>query len=228
MKTAYKTRLDHLLLIFTLIIVFGCNNDDDPVGPPTDGDGNEYTIVAIGDQEWLDENLKTTTLNDGTPVPEVTDNVDWIALQTPGLCWYDNDESQHKDVYGALYNWHTIASGKLCPSGWHVPTATEWETLHDFLGNDAANELKESGNAHWLISNQDATNSTGFTALPGGFRVPNVGFLQKGYYGYWWSKTSDPTNTDRVFGREMNAQSKDGSEVVYDPSYGMSVRCIRD
>jgi uncharacterized protein (TIGR02145 family) len=228
MKTFHKFWLNYLILLSVIIYGAGCDSDDDVEGPPTDGDGNEYTTVTIGDQVWLGENLKTTSLNDGTPIPEVQENAAWSGLQTPGFSWYDNNEAQNKEIYGALYNWYTVSTGKLCPSGWHVPTADEWDMLFGFLGNDAANQLKESGNTHWLISNQDATNSTGFTARPGGYRVPNSGFQQKGYYGYWWSGTSDPNNPARVFGREMNAQSKDGSEVVYNPNHGMSIRCLKD
>jgi uncharacterized protein (TIGR02145 family) len=127
-----------------------------------------------------------------------------------------------------LYNWYTIETGKLCPSGWHVPTAAEWETLHDFLGDSAASKLKETGNAHWSTQNRDATNSTGFTARPGGYRVPSAGFRDEGIYGYWWTSTSDPTNDSRNFAREMNAFSKNGSEVVYNKIHGLSVRCIKD
>jgi len=213
-----------------LFFLFSCGNDEDtsPSDEAIDADGNKYETVTIGNQVWMAENLKTTKLNDGTEIPNVPENTPWSSLETPGLCWYNNNETQNKDVYGALYNWHTIASGKLCPAGWHVPSSDEWEVLYDYLGDSAASKLKETGNTHWLIENKDATNGTGFTARPGGYRVPNTGFQQKGYYGYWWSSTSDPNNIDRVYGREMNAQSRDGSEVVYNRNYGMSVRCLKN
>ncbi len=230
MKTLQKTR--HLFFLLSLSVVIGirCGNDDEVKveGPVKDLDGNEYETVTIGDQVWMAENLKTTTLNDGTLIPKVADNTPWSNLESAGLCWYNNNEDQNKEVYGALYNWHTVASGKLCPSGWHVPSSDEWDILYDYLGDSAASKLKETGNSHWATENKDATNSTGFTARPGGYRIPNTGFQQKGYYGYWWSSTSDPNNTTRIFGREMNAQSKDGSEIVYNPNHGMSVRCLKN
>jgi uncharacterized protein (TIGR02145 family) len=230
MKTFQKSWHLFFLMILVTIIGIRCGNDDEVKveGPVKDVDGNEYETVIIGDQVWMAENLKVIRLNDGTSIPKVTDNTPWSTMESPGLCWYDNDETQNKDVYGALYNWHTVATGKLCPSGWHIPSAGEWEILNDYLGDSAASKLKEVGNAHWATQNKDATNSTGFTSRPGGYRVPNSGFQQKGYYGYWWSSTSDPNNTARVFGREMNAQSKDGSEVVYNPNHGMSVRCLKN
>jgi uncharacterized protein (TIGR02145 family) len=228
MKTPLNFRLIPFFWISLLIIVSSCSDDDDVKGPPTDVDGNVYTSVAIGDQEWLVENLKTTSLNDGTPIPETNNDLDWTGLQTPGFSWYENDENQYKEVYGALYNWYTVETGKLCPKGWHVPSAAEWEILHDYVGDSAASKLKESGNTHWSLQNNDATNSTGFTARPGGYRVPVNGFREEGIYGYWWSSSFDPNNNTRIYGREMNAFSKDGSQVVYNKTFGMSIRCLRD
>jgi len=228
MKTHFHTKT-RLFGFFLLIFFFaGCSNDDEIKGPPTDGDGNTYTSVTIGDQEWLVENLKTTKLNDGTTIPEVADNGDWNGLQSPGMSWYDNDESQYNEAYGALYNWYVVETGKVCPKGWHVASAEEWQSLFDFLGDSPASQLKEKGNSHWSLQNDDATNSTGFTARPGGYRSAANGFRDLGVYGYWWSSSFDPNNSNRKFGREMNAFSIDGSEVVYTGNFGMSIRCIKD
>jgi len=230
MKTIKKNGYIFFLLALIALVSIRCSNDDDVSveGPVKDVDGNEYETVTIGDQVWMVENLKTTALNDGTAIPNVPENTPWSSLDTPGLCWYDNNDTQNKEAFGALYNWYTVSTGKLCPTGWHVPTAGEWDILNNYLEDSAASKLKETGNTYWATQNMDATNSTGFTARPGGYRVPGAGFQQKGYYGYWWSSSSDPNNAERVFGREMNAQSKDGSEVVYNPNYGMSVRCLKN
>lgn len=230
MKTIEKYGAIFFLLLLISSLSIRCSNDDNVTveGPVKDADGNEYETVAIGDQVWMAENLKTTSLNDGTPIPNVSENTPWSSVDTPALCWYSNNEIQNKEAFGALYNWYTVSTGKLCPSGWHVPTAGEWDILFNYLGDSAASKLKETGNTYWATENKDATNSTGFTARPGGYRVPGTGFQQKGYYGYWWSSSSDPSNAERVFGREMNAQSKDGSEVVYNPNHGMSVRCLKN
>ena len=110
-----------------------------------DIDGNAYNKVTIGRQTWLVENLRTTKYNDGTLIPLVQDNTAWSNLITPGYCWFDNDEVANKNPYGALYNWYAVNTGKLCPSGWHVPTDTEWTTLIDNLGglDVAGGKLKE-------------------------------------------------------------------------------------
>jgi len=80
------------------------------------------------------ENLKTTKLNDGTSIPLVTSSATWGTLSTPAYCWYNNDEASYKVTYGALYNWYTVNTGKLCPSGWHIPNDAEWTTLTNYLG----------------------------------------------------------------------------------------------
>ena len=83
----------------------------------TDGDGNNYSVVQIGTQMWMEENLKTTKYNDGTNIPNVIDNDTWWNLSTPGYCWYYNDIT-NKNLYGALYNWFTVNTDKLAPKGW--------------------------------------------------------------------------------------------------------------
>ncbi len=90
-----------------------------------DGDGNTYSTVTIGTQVWMAENLKTTVYNDGSAIPQVADSAAWANCAAPGYCWYDNNEAVYKNVYGALYNWHAVNTGKLAPAGWHVPTDTE-------------------------------------------------------------------------------------------------------
>ena len=156
-----------------------------------DVDGNEYNTVKIGDQVWMVENLKVTKYNDGTDIPLVTDITDWGNLSTPGYCWYNNDQATYGNTYGALYNWHTVNTGLLCPTGWHVPSDAEWTTLTDFLGgaSDAAIVLKDSTELFWPIADV-ATNETGFTALPAGYRF-NGSFDNINIAGFWWSATEN-------------------------------------
>ena len=132
-----------------------------------DIDGNIYNTVIIGTQVWMKENLKATKLNDGTNILLETDNATWISLTDPAYCWYNNDASSYKNTYGALYNWFTVETGKLCPTGWHVPSDAEWFTLIDFLGGEsvAGGKLKEIGNTHWNSPNTGATDEYGFTAI---------------------------------------------------------------
>ena len=154
----------------------------------TDYDGNHYSSVLIGSQIWMAENLKTIKYNDGTAIPLVTDATEWSNLTTHGYCWYNNDEATYGDTYGALYNWYTVETGNLCPTGWHVPTDAEWTELIDYLGGEsvAGGKLKETGTTHWNSPNPGATNETGFTTLPGGYRADfNGSSGDIGNGGYW-------------------------------------------
>src|SRR5450759_4787246 len=111
-----------------------------------DIDGNVYKTVTIGKQVWMVENLKTTKYNDGITIPLVIDNTAWTDLITPKYSWFNNDIA-NKEVYGALYNWYTVNTNKLCPKGWHIPTDEEWTTLTTYLGGEgvAGGKLKETG-----------------------------------------------------------------------------------
>jgi uncharacterized protein (TIGR02145 family) len=194
----------------------------------TDIDGNEYSTIIIGTQVWMAENLKTTKYNDGTDIPNVTDNTEWENLSTGAYAWYDNDQASNGDTYGALYNWYAVETGQLCPVGWHVPTDEEWTTLNDYLGGEkvAGGKLKEAGTTHWKDPNEGATNETGFTALPGGYRISNGTFYYIGDTGYWWSATEGSTIDAWSRGMYFN-----NSNVSWGSNYkedGFSVRCLRD
>lgn len=102
----------------------------------TDIDGNVYETVQIGEQAWMAENLKVITYNDGTPITLEENNTNWSNLSTEAYCWYNNDSVNNADPYGALYNWYAVQTGKLCPSGWHVPSDSEWSELTTFLTNN--------------------------------------------------------------------------------------------
>jgi len=133
------------------------------------------------------ENLKVTRLNDGTVISFAPDATVWAALSVPGYCWYNNDSI----VYGALYNWRVAAQSKICPSGWHIPSDSEWTTLTSFLGGEslAGKKLKETGTTHWLTSPDGTTNEAGFTALPAGYRSSGGTYGSIKRYGYWWSSS---------------------------------------
>ena len=199
----------------------------------TDADGNVYNTVIIGTQVWTAENLKTTKYNDGSNIPLVTDNTSWGNLTTPGYCWYNNDAANHKNVYGALYNWYAVNTGKLCPAGWHVPSDTEWTTLTDYLGGEsvAGGKLKstgtiEDGTGLWHRPNPGATNETGFTAVPGGYRYVDGTFCNIGSDGQWWSSTAT-FSTDALC-RFMLCNNNSVSSSYYNKKKGNSVRCVRD
>ncbi len=208
-------------------------NPDATYGSVSDIDGNIYKTVQIGTQLWMAENLKTTKLNDGTIIPNLTDNLEWRNLTTPGYSWYNNDAASYKITFGALYNWYAVSTDKLCPTGWHVPIDSEFKTMTDYLGNNSGQKLTEIGNTHWLDYVTDATNSSGFTGLPGGLRqfnestlAPEVKFVYIGGVGSWWSATD-------------NGAQGSTSQLWWDYSItyyqrldnkvdGMSVRCIKN
>ncbi|MBN1600449.1 MAG: InlB B-repeat-containing protein [Chitinispirillaceae bacterium] len=189
----------------------------------TDTNGNCYHAVTLGNQTWMVENLKATSLNDGTPIQLVEDEYEWEYANTPAYCWYDNDSAANHNDYGVLYNWNTIKTGKLAPAGWHVATSEEWDTLVASLGGsyEAASKLREAGKIHW-IDNYNATNETGFTALPGGNRYTY--FQNKGYTGYWWTSTQNDNTS--AMARIISDYNTYFSNI--NKNRGMSVRCVLD
>jgi uncharacterized protein (TIGR02145 family) len=193
-----------------------------------DADGNIYMTINIGKQIWIAENLKTTKLNDGKPIPLVTDEKAWKALKSPGYCLFNNDPA-NKDIYGALFNWYTVDTKKICPKGWHVPSDTEWKTMVDFLGdkNTASDKLKESGNDHWKNALINATDDFDFKALPGGTRLYSGSFPEFGSsYAVWWTSTEYSSLVAYNWGLH------DSSSKVFNgydsKQNGFSVRCIQD
>jgi uncharacterized protein (TIGR02145 family) len=194
----------------------------------TDIEGNTYKTVNIGTQLWMAENLKTTKYNDGIEIPLVADS-SWNSLTTHGYCWYNNNYKNYGKIYGALYNGYAAGSGKLCPTGWHVPTDAEWKTLSDYLGGDrlAGGKLKETGTAHWNRPNTGATNDSGFTALPGGGRWVIGRFDLFGRRAYWWSTSI----YDDIFDASIWMIPHDENLFNKVPAIkgnGFSVRCIKD
>lgn len=216
-------------MVVILILATDCKKEnEDPPETVTDTDGNVYTTVTIGTQVWMAENLRTTTYNDGTSIPQVTANNEWKNMKTAAFCWYGNDADSYGNTYGALYNWYAVNTDKLCPAGWHVPTHDEWTTLTDYIGGAvvAGGKLKESGTLHWDSPNFGATNETGFTGLPGGSRQDG-GFMFIGVSGSWWSATE--SNADWAIERGLNYNSGSVFWVSFNPkSNGYSVRCLKD
>ena len=194
----------------------------------TDIDGNVYRVVRIGNQYWMAENLKVTHYRNGDPIPNVTDNAQWTALSSGAYCNYNNDPSL-ADIYGRLYNWFAVADPRgLAPVGWHVPSDAEWEILVNYLGGAAVagGALKEAGLAHWNSPNTGATNSSGFTALPGGYRSYLGYFYYMGYIAIFWSSTEYSINY--AWSRSLLYDSAQVNRGNYVRPYGLSVRCVRD
>ena len=198
-------------------------------GTVTDIDGNVYKTITIGTQTWMADNLKTTKYRNGDPIPNVTGTSNWATLATGAYCWY-NDDTTYKANFGALYNWFAVAGSRnIAPSGWHVPTDADWTTLITYLGGVtvAGDKMRETGTLHWLSPNTYATNSSGFTALPGGMRGYDGIFEEFGRYGYWWSSTATegyPRNLVRSIHQTLNLSYF----YLFYPQQSASIRCIQD
>jgi uncharacterized protein (TIGR02145 family) len=197
-------------------------------------------FVNIGTQIWTSKNLDIATYRDGTPIPQVTDPNQWANLTTGAWCYYDNDPA-NGEVYGKLYNWYAVAGiydaaslndttlrKQFAPTGWHVPSDTEWSTLNTFLGGDsvAGGKMKETDVTHWLSPNADATNSSNFTALPGGCRYSNGSFDFFGSNGYWWSTSED--GIANAWSRVLRYYNGNADGYNYEKLHGFSVRFIKD
>ncbi len=195
----------------------------------TDFDGNVYNVIRDSSQVWIKENLKTTHLNDGTPIALVSLQTAWSNLTTAAYCWYNNNIA-NKDIYGALYNWYAISSNKLCPTGWHVSTDDENLLLETFLkGKDVAGgKLKETGTSHWTAPNTGASNEIGFTALPGGWRSETGVFEFISLHGYWWTSSEPSAFPGNAWFRKIQYDSETAFRGYWNEKAGMSVRCIKD
>ncbi len=202
-------------------------NTDVTYGTLTDQDGNVYKTVTIGTQTWMAENLRTTKYNDGTTIPNVTDDGEWGNISTGAYCNYNNTANTDTiATYGRLYNWYAVNTGKLAPKGWHVATNVEWTKLTTNLYGESipGGKLKEAGTTHWSISYTYA-NETGFTALPGGARGYEGIFGSIGNSGYWWSATDFSAILAITYYVLPINNVYDGN---YPKEAGFSVRCVRD
>ncbi|MBW6492691.1 MAG: hypothetical protein K0B15_16020 [Lentimicrobium sp.] len=213
---------------------FNYTGDPCPGAPTvTDIDINVYNTVQIGNQCWMAENLKVTHYSNGDAIPNVTGDYQWGGLTTGAYCWYDNEISW-KDAYGALYNWYAVNdSRELCPIGWHVPTDAEWATLINFLGGDVSAGGKNKStrtepydHPRWDLPNTAASNESGFSGLPGGYRESNSPFKNLGGTGRFWSSIEQGSGA--AWGRSLNVGSSYMTRIDMSKKTGFSVRCLRD
>ena len=209
----------------------GATNIHNPAktyGSITDQQGNVYKTVVIGTQEWMAENLRTSIYLNGDPITNVTDATQWSNSTTGAWCNYDNNSS-FDCPYGKLYNWYAVAdSRKVCPTGWHVPTHSEWLTLSEFVGGSlGGGSIKSVGTQYWSSPNTDATNFFGFSGLPGGTRYLSFGYYGSiGFGGSWWASGAvNPWNAMRQF---LSHSSGDFLSVDTPKVTGLSIRCIKD
>ena len=200
-------------------------------GGATDIDGNTYQSVIIGTQEWMAENLRASKYNDGTTIPNITDNTAWKNLSTGAWCNYNNSSSNDA-TYGKLYNWYAVETGKLCPTGWHVPTDADWTVLTDYLTANGHNgtegkALKATSGWDFSVYSENGTDDYGWLGLPGGLRYGLYGhFDDVGGYGNWWSSSQE--YADGAWGRGLASNDDDVDRYSWPKKNGFSVRCLRD
>jgi len=196
-------------------------------GTVADIDGNKYATIQIGTQTWIAENLKTSRYNDGTAIPNVTNETQWNNLSSGAYAVYDNN-TVHDDTYGKLYNWYAVNTGKLCPKGWHVPTLAEWEALRDYLGWDSAGGKLKSTSSLWKAPNTGATNSSGFSAIPGGKRAYGIYMMMNDYSFFWSSESSSIQKSYYAFAVYDYEGFVLGDFADSEKNYGHSCRCLKD
>ncbi|MEX2590714.1 MAG: fibrobacter succinogenes major paralogous domain-containing protein [Chitinophagales bacterium] len=217
----------------------------------TDQNGNTYSTIVLGNgQEWMSENLRTSKYANGDPIPNVTLKQQWGGLSVGAWCHYDNDSS-YESPYGKLYNWYAIMDSRnICPTGWHVPSDLDWHSFTGYLDPTfrpdenqfftaysltAGDKIKMTGTQYWSSSNQNATNESGFSGLPGGGRdsgtfggpATSDGDFRITEAGNWWS-TSQEEGYDWFYTIIDRQSSIERFRDINAKRNGLSVRCIKD
>ncbi len=222
-----------VLTAIVLSFLLSCKKDNTSDPKPDNIDPKTCTI------KWMTKNLNVDHYRNGDSIPEVRDSALWKKLTTGAWCYYNNDSSNGA-IYGKLYNWYAVNDPRgLAPAGWHVPTDSEWKILEICLGmaksetdsigargSDEGGELKEQGVARWAYPNSGGSNSSGFSALPGGYRSGSGKFFNLEYYGFWW--TSVELSSSIVWIRYLHYSSSNCYRNTYHAGNGLSVRCIQD
>lgn len=220
-----KRPLAALVIIMLLMAAGGCSDSK------SDSDSipiSQYPEVKIGSQTRMAKNLDTGTFRNGDPIPEAKTPAEWRTAGDagkPAWSYYYNDAANGK-TYGKLYNWYTASDPRgLCPKGWHVSTKAEWNTLINYLGGKdiAGGKMKETGATHWDSPNTGATNSSGFSALPGGSLGGDGYFVLLGSYATFWYATEHD-----AWARGLSYNHSNVTDGYYGKGSGFSVRCVRD
>jgi uncharacterized protein (TIGR02145 family) len=212
----------------------------------TGNDGRVYQTIKIGNQWWMAENLRETRYRNGNEIPVVLNNTTWSGLSTGARCSHYNIES-NADTYGYLYNWFAaVDARKIAPSGWRVPTDADYTTLENYLiangynwdgtttGDKTGKTMASSGGG-WTssgtaghVGNDPSSNNTsGFSALPAGWRYGyNGAFSGLGRSALFWSATE--FGASRAWSRSLDYDYSDVTREYYDKEYGFSLRLIRE
>jgi uncharacterized protein (TIGR02145 family) len=218
-----------LIIAFLLIVPRGCKKDNNDGFGIVEYNGVDYKTVTIGTQVWMAENLKTTKYSDGSDIPYITVDTIWSAQTKGAFCWEINDE-YFIDIYGGYYNFYAVTDERnLCPDGWHIPSDSEWTILENYLGGSliAGGKMKANDLSVWLETNAGDSNSSGFTAMPGGSRFEDGGFGGFLLHADYWTAT-EYHDTTMAWVRELYGRSATLLVGVADKREGNSVRCVKD
>jgi uncharacterized protein (TIGR02145 family) len=239
-----------IVSVAILMIVTNCKKDNlsqeivHQFGSITDIEGNAYRTIKIGNQVWMADNLKTAHYRNGDIIETTTKsamsyNVDESIT---GFQWIYSDieiKDDNLKIFGRLYNWNAISDKRnICPDGYHIPSKVEWNVLINHLcgEKEAGSKLQTNVGNYWAFKNVDGTNSSGFSAIPGGHRMPVGTFEYKGYDCYFWSSTiDDNVKVDSpafifhlVYPKSLIYPNLSVSSEMGDKRYGFSVRCVKD
>lgn len=226
MKNRLLTTISVIIPMALVIFAAGCKKPKDDPDKVRDIDGNVYTIVKIGTQEWLDMNLNVTHYRNGDPVTAGLD----VDPGVGGWMNYNNSEANGL-IYGKLYNSYAVHDSRgLAPAGWRVATKDDFEILIEYLGgNDyAGGKLKQAGLQYWAEPNVDGSDEYGFRALPGGYSGPGGAGSYLGNYASFWTSTKIGPGTDETFNYWVYYNN---ATIQRDSDFGrsgFSVRCVRD
>lgn len=235
-------------LIFILILcTISCektNEEKFETGTVTDFEGNNYPTIKIGNQWWMAKSLKATKYNNGDQIgTTIPYDLSITTENIPKYQWAYLDNEGFAAIYGRLYTWYTVTDARgICPTGWHLPTASEWNILTDYLinngfgfegeGIDIAKSM--ASNDGWLLhgivglpgNDQESNNSSGFSSLPGGMRHPTGSYLYAGGDSHYWSSTE--TGANLALYRLIDFDQTIVPSGSLDKKYGFSVRCVKD
>ena len=219
------------LILFGALIIGSNLSAQTPGGGVTDVDGNNYNTVIIGNQEWMAENLRVGSYNNGDYINVVEDGSIWYQLNIPSACWYNNDSLSNVSTYGKLYNWYVVNDSRnVCPSDWRVPSDDDWDTLELFIVNSgfSGQDGKALKSTSGWNSNGNGTDNFGFNALPSGYRYDdnNSTYYSLGSMAYFWS-SSNGINFDAMY-RKLEDVADTIRTNEGTAKYGFSIRCMKD
>jgi uncharacterized protein (TIGR02145 family) len=231
-------------LVYLILSVFflSCATEEQLItnGTVIDIEGNEYPTVIINGQEWMAENLRTATYNNGDPIPNITDFNQWSELATGAWVYYNND-SIYETPHGKLYNWYAATDSRnSCPTGWHIPSTAEWRNLIEFLGSDgspnwfsnnvAGGKMKSTGLQYWNTPNSGASNESGFSGHGSGTRrcLDNADFFGIRNFCWWWSIDVAGNGNGMIWNYNLMYDEIGAVEGVLNAKDGISIRCVKD